>query len=323
MQHSESQDSSSRLTKRDRRDLTIAVCHYSLKECIMLMAPCARALILMLTACLALHATRSEAQTTLKVSAIPDEAPTELQRKFAPLGKYLEANIGMPVEFIPVTDYAATVEGLAAKKLDMVWYGGFTFVQARIRTNGTAIPLVQRAEDEKFQSVFITPPNSGINSLADLKGKTFTFGSQSSTSGHLMPRWFLLQNGIDPDKDFRRVAFSGAHDATALQVEGGKVDAGAMNISVWNKMLEEKKLDPSQVRVFYTTPPYYDYNWTVRGDLDPALVQKLKDAFLALDPTNPAHKAILDLQRASKFIQTTPENYRGIEQAARSAGLLK
>ncbi len=289
----------------------------------MLMATRARTLILMLTACLALYATRSEAQTTLKVSAIPDEAPTELQRKFAPLGKYLEANIGMPVEFIPVTDYAATVESLVARKLDMVWYGGFTFVQARIRTNGTAIPLVQRAEDEKFQSVFITQPNSGINSLADLKGKTFTFGSQSSTSGHLMPRWFLLQNGIDPDKDFRRMAFSGAHDATALQVAGGKVDAGAMNISVWNKMLEEKKLDPSQVRVFYTTPPYYDYNWTVRGDLDPALVQKLKDAFLALDPGQPAHKEILDLQRASKFIPTTPENYQGIEQAARSAGLLK
>ena len=289
----------------------------------MLMATRTRTLILMLTACLALYATRSEAQTTLKVSAIPDEAPTELQRKFAPLGKYLEANIGMPVEFIPVTDYAATVESLVARKLDMVWYGGFTFVQARIRTNGTAIPLVQRAEDEKFQSVFITQPNSGINSLADLKGKTFTFGSPSSTSGHLMPRWFLLQNGIDPDKDFRRMAFSGAHDATALQVAGGKVDAGAMNISVWNKMLEEKKLDPSQVRVFYTTPPYYDYNWTVRGDLDPALVQRLKDAFLALDPRQPAHKEILDLQRASKFIPTTPENYQGIEQAARSAGLLK
>ena len=289
----------------------------------MLMATCARTFILILAAYMALYATRSEAQSTLKVSAIPDEAPTELQRKFAPLGKYLEANIGMPVEFIPVTDYAATVEGLAAKKLDMVWYGGFTFVQARIRTNGTAIPLVQRAEDEKFQSVFITQPNSGINSLADLKGKTFTFGSQSSTSGHLMPRWFLLQNGIDPDKDFRRMAFSGAHDATALQVAGGKVDAGAMNISVWNKMFEEKKLDPSQIRVFYTTPPYYDYNWTVRGDLDPVLVQKLKHAFLALDPTQPAHKEILDLQRASKFILTTPENYRDIEQAARSAGLLK
>ena len=283
----------------------------------------ARTFIFIVAACMALYATRSEAQTMLKDSAIPDEAPTELQRKFAPLGKYLEANIGMPVEFIPVTDYAATVEGLVAKKLDMVWYGGFTFVQARIRTNGTAIPLVQRVEDEKFQSVFITQPDSGINSLADLKGKTFTFGSQSSTSGHLMPRSFLLQHGLDPDKDFKRVAFSGAHDATALQVAGGKVDAGALNISVWQKMLEEKKLDPSQVKVFYTTPPYYDYNWTVRGDLDPALVQKLRDAFLALDPNNPEHQGILTLQRASRFIPTKPENYKGIEEAARSAGLLK
>src|SRR5438093_8479622 len=150
----------------------------------MLRATGARTLILILAACTALYTARSEAQTTLKVSAIPDESPTELQRKFTPLGKYLEANIGIPVEFIPVTDYAATVEGLAARKLDMVWYGGFTFVQARIRTNGTAIPLVQRAEDEKFQAVFITQPNSGINSLADVKGKPFTFGSPSSTSCH-------------------------------------------------------------------------------------------------------------------------------------------
>ncbi|MBM3226522.1 MAG: putative selenate ABC transporter substrate-binding protein [Candidatus Tectomicrobia bacterium] len=282
-----------------------------------------RKLNLVLVACAILYAALANAQTTLKVSAIPDESPTELQRKFAPLGKYLEAKTGMTMEFIPVTDYAATVEGLTAKKLDMVWYGGFTFVQAKIRTNGTAIPLVQRAEDEQFRSVFITQPNSGITSLADLKGKTFTFGSQSSTSGHLMPRSFLLQQGLDPDKDFRRVAFSGAHDATALQVAGGKVDAGALNISVWNKMLEEKKLDPAQVHVFYTTPPYYDYNWTVRGDLDAALVQKLKDAFLSLDPNNPEHKEILALQRASKFISTQPENYKGIEEAARSAGLLK
>ncbi|MGE3536478.1 MAG: putative selenate ABC transporter substrate-binding protein [Candidatus Tectimicrobiota bacterium] len=287
------------------------------------MVPRPRLFRLLGAALLALCATLAEAQTVLKVSAIPDESPTELQRKFTPLGKYLESKIGLPIEFIPVTDYAATVEGLAAKKLDMVWYGGFTFVQAKIRTQGTAIPLVQRVEDEKFQSVFITQPNSGIKSLADLKGKTFTFGSQSSTSGHLMPRAFLLKQGLDPDKDFRRVAYSGAHDATALQVAGGKVDAGALNISVWNKMLEEKKLEPSQVTVFYTTPPYYDYNWTVRGDLDAALVQKLRDAFLALDPQIPEHKEILALQRASRFIATRPENYQGIEDAARSAGLLK
>jgi len=264
----------------------------------------------------------ASAQNVLKVSAIPDEAPTELQRKFTPLGKYLESQIGMKVEFTPVTDYAATVEGLAAKKLDMVWYGGFTFVQAYLRTNKTAIPLVQRAEDEAFRSVFITKVGSGINTLADLKGKNFVFGSVSSTSGHLMPRYFLLQNGVNPDKDMR-IAFSGAHDATVFQVAGGKVDAGALNILVWTKMVEEKKVDTSQLKVFYTTPPYYDYNWTVRGDLDAALVSKLREAFLALNPNNPEHREILALQRTSKYVPTRPENYKGIEDAARSAGLLK
>ena len=262
------------------------------------------------------------AQTTLKVSAIPDENPTELQRKFAPLGKYLEAKTGLKVEFIPVTDYAATVEGLAAGKIDMVWYGGFTFVQAYLRSNKTAIPLVQRVEDAEFKSVFITT-NPEIKTLADLKDKTFTFGSASSTSGHLMPRSFMLQAGIDPDKTLKRVAFSGAHDATALQVAGGKVDAGALNISVWEKMLAEKKIDTTQVRVFYTTPPYFDYNWTVRGDLDPALINKLRQAFLDLDPKNPEQAEILKLQRAAKFIPTKVENYAGIETAAKSAGLLK
>jgi phosphonate transport system substrate-binding protein len=262
------------------------------------------------------------AQAVLKVSAIPDEAPTELQRKFAPLGKYLEAKTGAKVEFTPVTDYAATVEGLAGKKLDMVWYGGFTFVQANKRTNGGAIPLVQRAEDEQFKSVFITKAGSGIKSLADLKGKNFAFGSVSSTSGHLMPRSYMLEAGLNPDKDMR-VAYSGAHDATAFQVAGGKVDAGALNISVWQKLVDDKKIDPKEVVVFYTTPPYYDYNWTVRADLDPALVAKIKAAFLALDPNKPEDAEILKLQRASKFVPTKPENYKGIEEAAKSAGLLK
>lgn len=274
-----------------------------------------------MTLCGALIAAMAGAQA-LKVSAIPDESPTELQRKFAPLGKYLERELGMKVEFTPVTDYAATVEGLAANKLDMVWYGGFTFVQAYLRTKGTAIPLVQREEDEKFRSVFITRADSGVNSIADLKGKNFTFGSVSSTSGHLMPRYFLLKQGVNPAKDMR-IAFSGAHDATALQVAGGKVEAGALNISVWEKLVEEKRIDTKQVKVFYTTPPYFDYNWTVRGNLDPKRVEKIRRAFLALDGENADHREILKLQRAARFIPTKPENYKSIEEAARSAGLLK
>ena len=258
----------------------------------------------------------------LRVSAIPDEAPTELQRKFEPLGKYLSAQTGMKVVFTPVTDYAAVVESLATRKLDLAWLGGFTFVQAKIRTNGAAIPIVQREEDAKFTSKFITA-NPAIKTLADLKGKSFAFGAPSSTSGSLMPRFFLQQDGINPEKDFKTVAFSGAHDATVAFVAAGKAEAGVLNASVWDKLVESKKVDTSKVRVFATTPPYFDYNWTVRGDLDPALVKKLTDAFLALDPAKPEHKAILELQRAARFVPTQASNYEGIEAAAKSAGLLK
>lgn len=262
------------------------------------------------------------AQQVLRVSAIPDEAPTELQRKFKPLGAYLEKKLNMKVEFTPVTDYAASVEGLINNKLDMVWFGGFTFVQANARSGGKVIPIVQREEDQKFQSVFVTT-NKSITKLEDLKGKNFTFGSESSTSGHLMPRFYLLAAHINPDVDMKRIAFSGAHDATVAAVAGGKVDAGALNISVWEKLVSEGKVDPKVVRVFYTTPGYYDYNWSVRSDMNPVVRQKLTDAFLALNKDNPQDKEILDLQRTTRFVPTKAENYTSIEAAARNAGLLK
>jgi len=271
---------------------------------------------------LASFSAHADTPAVLRVSAIPDEAPTELQRKFKPLGEYLSQATGMKVVFTPVSDYAAVVESLATRKLDLAWLGGFTYVQAKIRTNGTAIPIVQRAEDAAFTSKFITADPS-IQTLADLKGKTFAFGAPSSTSGSLMPRYFLLQDGLNPEKDFKTVAYSGAHDATVAFVAAGKAEAGVLNTSVWDKLVETKKVDTSKVRVFATTPTYFDYNWTVRGDLDPAIIKKLTDAFLALDPAKPEHKAIMDLQRASKFIPTKPENYAGTEAAAKSAGLLK
>ena len=280
---------------------------------------------LIAVAALALPCTSALAQVTpgvLKVSAIPDEAPTELQRKFKPLGEYLSKATGLKVEFTPVTDYAASVEGLVNKKLDMVWFGGFTFVQANVRSKGQVTPLVQRVEDEKFRSVFITT-SKDINKLEDLKGKTLSFGSESSTSGHLMPRSFLLGAKINPDTDLKRIAFSGAHDATVAAVAGGKVDAGALNISVWEKLVAEKKVDPAVVRVFYTTPGYFDYNWTVRSDMPAAMQKKITDAFLALDKATPEGKEILELQRASKFIPTKADNYKAIEAAAHNAGLLK
>jgi phosphonate transport system substrate-binding protein len=276
---------------------------------------------LLTSAALALSAS-TFAQQTFKITAIPDESPTELARKAAPLVKYLEQKLGVKVEFTPVADYAAAVETLANKQVDMAWFGGFTFVQANVRSGGKAVPLVQRAEDEKFKSVFITS-QAGITSLADLKDKTLSFGSASSTSGHLMPRNFMLEAKVDPDKDLKRVAFSGAHDATIAAVAAGKVDAGALNISVWDKFVADKKVDTSKVRVFYTTPAYYDYNWTVHTDMPQAMKDKITRAFLDLNGNTPEGKEILDLQRASKFVPTQATNYKGIEAAARSAGLLK
>jgi phosphonate transport system substrate-binding protein len=275
-----------------------------------------------LTASLFFAAVAANAQQVFRVSAIPDEAPTELQRKFKPLGAYLEQKLGMKVEFVPVTDYAASVEGLINNKLDMVWFGGFTFVQAKVRSGGKVIPIVQREEDEKFKSVFITTDKS-ISKLEDLKGKTFSFGAESSTSGHLMPRSYLLAAKINPETDMKRIAYSGAHDATVAAVAGGKVDAGALNISVWEKLVSQGKADPKAVRVFYTTPGYYDYNWSVRSDMNPELRKKLTDAFLSLNKNDPQGKEILELQRATRFIPTKAENYNAIEAAARNAGLLK
>ena len=263
------------------------------------------------------------AQQVLRVTTIPEEAATEQVRKFGPLTKYLERTQGMKVEFIPVNDYPAAVEALVNKQVDLVWFGGFTHVQAQIRSGGKIIPIAQREEDTKFRSVFIAQKNSGITKLTDLKGKQFSFGSQSSTSGSLMPRSFLLEAGIDPERDFKRVAYSGAHDATIASVVSGRVDGAALDITVWNKFVADKKVDTSKVDVFFTTPPYFNYNWSVHADMPAAQREKIKAALLALSMDNPEGKEILTLNRATRYIATSPENYKGLETAGRSAGLIK
>lgn len=264
----------------------------------------------------------AHAQTVFRVTTIPEEAATEQTRKFAPIAAYLEKRLGMKVEFTPVSDYPAAVEALVNKKVDLVWFGGFTHVQAQIRSGGKIVPLAQREEDAKFQSVFIAKVNSGIKTLADMKGKQVSFGSQSSTSGHLMPRSNLLDAGINPEKDFRRIAYSGAHDATIASVVSGKVDAAALDITVWRKFVTENKVDTKDVNVFFTTPPFYNYNWSMHADSPADLRDKVKKALLDLDPATPEGKEILQLNRATRYIPTTPENYKGLEAAGRSAGLI-
>lgn len=276
-----------------------------------------------LLACAALGlSTYAQAQSVFRVTTIPEEAATEQIRKFTPLANYLEKALGMKVEFTPVNDYPAAVEALVNKKVDLVWFGGFTHVQANLRSGGKIVPLAQREEDTKFQSVFIAKTDSGIKSLQDMKGKQISFGSQSSTSGHLMPRSFLLEAGINPEKDFRRIAYSGAHDATIASVVSGKVDAAALDITVWRKFVSENRVDTKAVDVFFTTPGYFNYNWSVHADMPKPLQDRVKAALLALDPAKPEHAEILRLNRATRYISTSPENYKGLENAARSAGLL-
>ncbi len=266
-----------------------------------------------------LHA---QALKELRISAIPDENPQEMLRIYQPFADYLTKEIGMPVKFTPVVDYAATVEGLAANRLEMVWYGGLTSVQAAKQAKG-ARRIIMRKEDAEFKSHFIASKDSAIKSLKDLKGKTFAFGSVSSTSGHLMPRYFLIKNGINPDKDFSKFSFSGAHDATVAWVEAGRVDAGALNFLVWDKLVETKKVDTSKVQIFWTTPPYVDYVWTVRAGVDNSTAEKISKAFLKLDYNKADDKKLLDLHRTKGYIAAKDEDWKGVEEAALAAGLIK
>jgi len=264
----------------------------------------------------------AQAQQVLRVTTIPEEAATEQTRKFGPIADYLGKRLGMKVEFTPVSDYPAAVEALVNKKVDLAWLGGFTYVQANIRSGGKIVPIAQREEDTKFQSVFIAKTDSGIRTLKDLAGRQISFGSQSSTSGHLMPRHFLLEAGLNPEKDFRRIAYSGAHDATIASVVSGKVDAAALDITVWKKFVAENKVDTKAVNVFHTTPGFYNYNWSVHADMPADLRNRIQRALLELDPATPEGKEILQLNRATRYITTSPENYKGIEAAGRSAGLI-
>lgn len=266
--------------------------------------------------------TQAQGLKELRISAIPDENPQEMLRIYAPFAEYLTKEIGIPVKFTPVVDYAATVEGLAANRLEMVWYGGLTSVQAAKQAKG-AHRVIMRKEDAEFKSHFITRKDTGIKDLKDLKGKTFAFGSVSSTSGHLMPRYYLIKGGVNPEKDFSKFSFSGAHDATAAWVESGQVDAGALNFLVWDKLVETKKVDTSKVNIFWTTPPYVDYVWTVRAGVDKATVEKITKAFLKLDYNKPDDKKLLDLHRTKGYIVAKDADWKGIEEAAVAAGLFK
>ncbi|HBB34742.1 MAG TPA: putative selenate ABC transporter substrate-binding protein [Cyanobacteria bacterium UBA8803] len=269
----------------------------------------------------------------LVVGAIPDQDPQKLQRQYEKLAAYLEKKLGVPVEYKPVTDYAAAVTAFKVGDLELVWFGGLTGVQARLQVPG-AEAIAQRDIDEKFHSVFIANKKSGlapfkdISDLQKLKGRTFTFGSESSTSGRLMPQYFLQKANVQL-ADFKggQPGFSGDHDKTIKLVEAGTYEVGALNEKVWQQRLEGKEVDTSKVDVIWRTPSYYDYHWVihpkVKQEHGEEFVKKVQDAFLDLDPKVPEEQEILDLFKAGKFIPTQNSNYTQIEEIGREIGKIK
>jgi phosphonate transport system substrate-binding protein len=261
----------------------------------------------------------------LVISAIPDQDPEKLDRLYGSVADYLTGELNVPIVYKPVTDYAASVTGFKVGDLDLVWYGGLTGVQARLQLPG-ALAIAQRDIDEKFTTVFIANKASGITDLAGLKGHTFTFGSESSTSGRLMPQYFLQENGVALGDLAGEPGFSGSHDKTIELVTAGAYDAGALNAQVWKSRVAEGKVDLNLVDVFFTTPAYYDYHWV----LSPGAVERfgadfpdrVLAALMGLDPAVASEKAILDLFGAQKFIPTANENYAAIEAIGREIGLI-
>jgi phosphonate transport system substrate-binding protein len=257
---------------------------------------------------------------TLRLSMIPTTDPGKLARESEPLVAYLESKLGAKVELTVPLNYAAVVEAFGADKVVVAFFGGFTYVQSHKRFG--ARPLVQRERDQAFHSLFITQADSPIASLADLKGKSFAFGDVNSTSGHLMPEYFLRQAAVDPDV-IAKAIYTGGHDATALAVANKKVDAGALDEAVFQKLTRDGKLDAAKLKVFYTTPPFLDYVWCARKALDPALADAFSKAMLSLDPGDPKQKVVLDLLQATRYVPADDASYDKLREAATSAGLLR
>jgi phosphonate transport system substrate-binding protein len=274
------------------------------------------AVLLSLTAACAADAP-VQARQRMRVTAIPDANKDTLREDQERIVAWLTARTGCPVEFLPVENYAAAVTALVSGQAEVGWLGGVTTVQAMAQSGGRIQPLVTRESDLHFKSYLIARAGKA-GSLPDLKGKTFTFGSKSSTSGHVMPRYFLEKEGIVPERDFGRVAYSGDHTKTVLDVASGVVDAGAVNYKHYERMVAEKKVDPQAVKVVWTTPEFVDYAWVAGQDVDArcggGTRQRIAEAFTSLDPSREEDRRILAVQQAERYVPARAEMWDGIRQ---------
>jgi phosphonate transport system substrate-binding protein len=265
------------------------------------------------------------------ISAIPDQDPELLQRRFGLLAGYLNEELGVPVEYIPVTDYAASVTAFRVGDLDMVWFGGLTGTQARLQVDD-AQAILQREFDDQFHAIFIANADSGLEPIDDiaglsqLEGRSFTFGSESSTSGRLMPQYYLGQAGVELGEFKGEAGFSGSHNTTIELVEAGSYEAGVLNEQVWLSSVADGEVDLERVQVIWRTPAFYDYHWVIRPDVieryGEDFIDQVTLAFTQLDINNPDHKQILDLFNAQAFIVTENGNYLQIESVGQDIGLI-
>jgi phosphonate transport system substrate-binding protein len=262
------------------------------------------------------------------IAGIPDQNISILEARFDGLAKYLSDETGIDVEYIPSIAYASVVTAFKQGDVHMAWYGGLTGVQARLAVPD-AKAIAQRPRDRRFHSVFVADPSLGLSSLEDVRGKRLTFGSESSTSGHLMPRFFLTEAGIDVAKDLNGPPnYSGSHDKTWKLVESGAFQIGVLNEAVWTSRVAVGDIDTGKVAVFFTTSAFYDYHWVIRGDTDEVYgagtTQKIQDALLRVRiDAGERERAIAEAFQTDKFIRTTNENYSAIESIARQLGLVE
>lgn len=255
----------------------------------------------------------------LRVGLVPNQAPDQLKAKYDPFKIYLEKKLDMKIEFFVANNYAGVVEAMANGKLDMAYFGGLTYVQAKQKAN--VHPIVTEVDKEthttKYYSLIITPADSKIQSLQDLKGKNFAFGDISSTSGSLYPRIMLDKAGIKVPTDFTNVIYTGKHDATALAVQNGSVDAGGLEGRILNKLIADGTIDKSKIRILSKSDFIEGYPWVVQDSMDKKLEAKIVNAFLSLKDAE-----LLKLMKAEKYATVTASDYSYIETEAKRLGLL-
>jgi phosphonate transport system substrate-binding protein len=255
----------------------------------------------------------------LRIGVLPDQDRKVLEARYAPLVEYLSHNVGIPCELAIPSDYDELVDWFTSRKIQLAYFGGLTFVEAQARAD--AVPLVSREIDLEFRSYYLVRADNTAATLADLKGTRFAFGSRLSTSGHLMPRYFMQSGGLRPEQYFAQVIYSGAHDRTAYMVRDGQVDAGVANANTIASMFKDGRLHDGDLRILGRTPPYADYVWAVRPEMPERIRIGILNAFLLLSPDRPNEKAILDSLDANAFLPALSTDFVRLGQIAAELSL--